>query len=529
MNLPRIASQPRWITLPDMAMEQAERLGEKPALDFRDRRISYAGLARNMWRIFHALRSAGCAPGSRVAWFGKNRDVYYELLLGAAAAGVVVVPVNWRLADPEVEWILRDSECRIIFATAEFVERIAALALRLPSDVTVIGVDAAEGLAYSDWRDRQPSTPVTGTTDPDSAVVQLYTSGTTGHPKGALLSQRALLVFRSIPAAQQPEWNRWSDDDVSLIVMPQFHIGGTGFGLQTLCSGATGLVEEEFDAGAVLEAIASRGLSKFFTVPSAIQMLLQHPRVRQIDYSRMRAIVYGASPIPLELLREAMDVFRTDFVQQYGMTEMCGTIAVLGPEAHDAAGNPRMLSAGRALPGVEIAIQAPDGESLPAGVTGEVVIRSPTCMLGYWKMPEATAAALDPEGWFHTGDAGYLDEEGYLFLRDRLKDMIVSGGENVFPAEVENAIFSHPAVREVAVIGVPDARWGETVKAVVALHPGAQADAEEIRTWARERIAGFKVPKSVDFIASLPRNASGKILRRELRQPYWAGHDRAIN
>ena len=520
---------PRFTCLAEMIEAQGERHGGKAALRFRARETSYADLARGSRAVAGALRASGCRTGDRIAYLGKNSDVFYELLLGAARAGLTLVPVNWRLAMQEAAWILEDAGCRMVFSTPDHADDMMQLADGLPLRPRVVVVDGDDpSNAYAGWRATGSGIEVNDAQDPEAIAVQIYTSGTTGRPKGALLSQRALLAFRSLAEEAQPEWNRWTQDDVSLIVMPQFHIGGTGFGLQTLCAGATGLVAEEFSADLVLDAIENQGLSKLFTVPSALQLIMRHPRARQVDYGRIRTIVYGASPMPLEVLREAIDIFQCGFVQQYGMTEMCGTISVLPPEDHEAAGNRRMTSAGRPLDGVEIAIVDPDGNRLPSGESGEVVIRSPTAMTGYWNLPDATAEAFDAQGYFRSGDAGFLDEDGYLYLRDRIKDMIVSGGENVFPAEVENAIRDHADVAEVAVIGVPDPLWGEAVKAVVVLNPGATPDAEAIRAWARRSIAGYKVPKTVDFMDALPRNAAGKVLRRELRAPYWAGHERSV-
>jgi long-chain acyl-CoA synthetase len=324
-------------------------------------------------------------------------------------------------------------------------------------------------------------------------------------------------------------WNRWTTDDVSLVAMPVSHIGGTGWGVMGLYNGAKGVVAREFDPNAVLDFIERDRISKIFMVPAAMQIVLRNPRAREVDYSRVKYVLYGASPIPLDLLKEAMEVFGCGFVQMYGMTETSGTIVALPPEDHLAEGGPRMRSAGKALPGVELAILDEEGRRLPPHEVGEIAIRSAANMIGYWNLPEATARTIDTEGWLRSGDAGYLDEDGYLFIHDRVKDMIISGGENVYPAEVENAVYGHPDVAEVAVIGVPDAKWGEAVKAVVVRKPGHEPTPEEIIAWARQRIAGFKAPKSVDFIDALPRNASGKILRRELREPYWSGAERRVN
>jgi long-chain acyl-CoA synthetase len=311
--------------------------------------------------------------------------------------------------------------------------------------------------------------------------------------------------------------------------MPIFHIGGTGWGVTGLYNGAKGVIVREFDPGRVLDFIEQDRISKMFMVPAAMQIVVRQPRAREVDFSCLKYLLYGASPIPLDLLKECMEVFGCGFVQMYGMTETTGTIVALPPEDHDPQGNARMRSAGKPLPGVEIAILDETGRRLGPDQVGEIATRSAANMSGYWNLPDATAKAIDSEGWLRTGDAGYLDQDGYVYIHDRVKDMIISGGENVYPAEVENAIFGHPAVADVAVIGVPDERWGEAVKAVVVKKPGAYASPEEIIAWARERIAAFKAPKSVDFMDALPRNPSGKILRRVLRESYWAGIERRVN
>jgi acyl-CoA synthetase (AMP-forming)/AMP-acid ligase II len=279
----------------------------------------------------------------------------------------------------------------------------------------------------------------------------------------------------------------------------------------------------------VLDFIEHDRISKMFMVPAALQIVVRQPRAREIDYSRLTHILYGASPIPLDLLRECIAVFGCGFCQQYGMTETTGTVAYLPPEDHDPAGTPRMRGAGRPMPGVELKVMDEAGASLPPNTVGEVAVRSKMNMKGYWRLDEATRKTVDDEGWLRTGDAGYLDEDGYLYIHDRVKDMIITGAENVYPAEVESAIYGHPAVAEVAVVGVPDDTWGEAVKAMVVLKPGAKADPADIIAFARGRIAAYKAPKSIDFIDALPRNASGKILRRELREPYWANRARRVN
>ncbi|MEQ1549398.1 MAG: AMP-binding protein, partial [Chakrabartia sp.] len=366
-------------------------------------------------------------------------------------------------------------------------------------------------------------------TAPDEAVLQLYTSGTTGNPKGAILSNLNLFGLRVAGEEAALPWSIWDDDEVALVAMPCAHIGGTGLGVMALGAGIPGHILAEFSPEGVLDAVEKGGVTRFFMVPAALQMVITHPRATITDFGRLKYIFYGAAPIPLDLLRECIKVFGAEFIQVYGMTETTGTIVSLWPEDHDPNGNTRMRAAGRALPGVELKVVDEDGVEVPTGHVGELMTRSSNNMLGYWKMPEATQKTLSADGWIRTGDACYLDEDGYLFIHDRMKDMIISGGENVYPAEVESAIYGHPAVHEVAVIGIPDDKWGEAVKAICVPKPGMMIDEADVIAWAKERIAGFKVPKSVDVIAALPRNASGKILRKDLRAPHWEGRERMVN
>jgi acyl-CoA synthetase (AMP-forming)/AMP-acid ligase II len=516
--------RPQFSLFSELVERQARVRGGKVALKFDCEEVTYAQFLERSRRVGNGLTAAGVRRGDRIAYLAMNNAAYYEVLFGAALIGAILVPINWRLTPSEIAWVVKDARPVYGFASTLFEDRLG------DDWPETCRLEPHAGAAdFADWRNRQSSVRPDCRPAPEDVVIQLYTSGTTGRPKGAMLSQRAMLAFRSLSPADQPEWNRWTDDDVSLIVMPQFHVGGTGFGVQTLCAGATGLVIREFDADLILRFIEEAHLSKIFTVPSALQMILRHPRAREVDYRRIRTIVYGASPIPLGLLREAIEVFKCGFVQQYGMTETAGTICALPPQDHVAEGNERMLSAGRPLANVEIKIVGPDGTAAAAGDSGEIAIRSPTLMTGYWNRPEDTAAALTPDGFFLSGDAGRLDADGYLYIQDRIKNMIVSGGENVYPAEVEAVLREFPGILDAAVIGIPDERWGEAVKAVVVLVPGAQADGAQIIQWARSRLAGYKLPKSIDFRAELPRNAAGKVLHRELREPFWSGRERRVN
>ncbi len=488
-----------------------------------ERRINFAELDASTDRVASALLAAGLRRGDRIAWLGKNAVLYFTLLYGAARIGVVMAPVGWRLAGPERQYIVHDTESKLLFAGEGFADDARAMAAQLP--LVQRNFSASEAW---DWIDGAPRTDFTPA-EPEDAVLQLYTSGTTGHPKGVELSNRNLFGLRRSAQQANLPWAAWDDNEVVMVAMPCAHIGGTGLGFMALAGGVCGCVMAEFTPDAVFDAITNEGVTRFFAVPAALQMLVNHPRCSQTDFSRLKYIVYGAAPIPLELLRLCVKAFGCQFLQAYGMTETTGTVITLPPEDHDPNGSPRMRAAGKAVPGVEVKIVGADGQTVPTGEVGEIVTRSSSNMLGYWKRPDATQATKTADNWVHTGDAGYMDADGYVYIHDRVKDMIISGGENVYPAEVENAIYGHPDVADVAVIGVLDAIWGEAVKAVVVPRPGKTVDPASVIAWARARIAGFKVPKTVDVIAELPRNPTGKILRRALRAPYWEGRERQVN
>ena len=519
-------------TIADFARRQAGAQPDKIAFKFEGEEITFAEFDANANKTANALIDFGLKPDDRVGYLGKNSHHYFEILIGASKAGGVACPVNWRLAVPEVAYILNDAGARILFIGPEFVGQLETLKAQLKTVETIVPIDdaGADSPDFVSWRDNfEDKDPHIARTAEDDAV-QLYTSGTTGHPKGAVISNRALLAsYMRSQRFENPAWNRWSADDVSLVAMPCFHIGGTAWGLTGLSYGATGVVMREFDPLKVLDFIDAHRISKLFLVPAAMQIVVSQSRAKEVDFSPLKYMLYGASPIPLDLLKQCMDVFKCGFVQMYGMTETSGTIVALPPEDHDPDGNERMRSAGKALAGVEIAILDDAGAPLPPREVGEIATRSDMNMTRYWNLPEATAATLSDDGWLRTGDAGYMDEDGYVYIHDRVKDMIISGGENIYPAEVENAIYGHPDIADVAVIGVPDEKWGEAVKACVVLKGGAPLSEADVISFARERIASYKCPKSVEFIDALPRNPSGKILRRELRGKYWRGKERAVN
>ena len=519
-------------TLGDVVRHHGRTRGPQAALSFEGRETSYAQLDARSNQVANALMADGVEPGDAIAYLGKNSDHYFELLLGASKAGAVIAPIGWRLSADEAAFIIDDAQAHFVFVGPECIASAEEAVVKTGARPAIVAMEAGDHAhtQYQPWRDAHPADDPDIEIDPAATALLLYTSGTTGRPKGVMLTSANLLRSRRKLSESAMGWNEWKHGEVNYVAMPVAHIGGTGWGLVGLINGVKNVVARDFNPMEALESIPRERIAKMFMVPAALQFIIRTPRAREIDYSSLTHILYGASPMPVDLLRECMEVFGCEFVQQYGMTETTGTIVYLPPQDHDPKGNERMRSAGIAMPGVEIAVLDDEGKQLGPNETGEIATRSAANMKGYWRKNDATAATIDSDGWLRTGDAGYLDEDGYLYIQDRIKDMIITGGENVYPAEVENAIHGHPHVAEVAVIGVPDNQWGESVKAIVVPKPGIEPDAQSIIEFARSRIARFKAPRSVDFrTALLPRSASGKILRRELREPFWAGKERRVN
>jgi len=494
------------------------------------RRLTYAEARAEIHRIANALAAHGLAPGDRVAILSKNSIEHVLLYYACSKAGVVPVPLNYRLAPPEWSYILNDAGAKAIFAQDALAAALAPVRGELGAvkHFVAIGADVPGWERFDAFVGEQPDTAPAHRPRIDDDLYQMYTSGTTGRPKGAVLTHRAVTthlhqlsrVFRADPG------------DRNLVVAPLYHAAAAVTSFLTVYNGGALVLHEDFVPAEVVRALSEDRIAASTLVPAMIQFcLVAVPGVAERRYDGLRRIVYGASPIAEQTLRRAMEVFGCDFAQGYGMTETSAVATYLMPADHRRAlaGEPHLLlAAGRAILGTEIKIVGPDGATLPNGQIGEIAVRGPQLMRGYWNLAEATAEALR-DGWMHTGDAGYLDDEGFLFVQDRTKDMIVSGGENVYPREIEDVLYQHPAVAEAAVIGVPDPKWGEIAKAVVVLKQGQSATAEELMQFCDGRLAGYKRPRSVDFVDALPRNPSGKVLKRELREKYWAGHTRRVS
>ncbi|TCP53198.1 O-succinylbenzoate-CoA ligase [Tamaricihabitans halophyticus] len=490
------------------------------AVQYGPRTWSWAELADRVHRAAGALSAAGVGPGDRVASYDKNHPASLEITLACARIGSANAMVNFRLAPEEVAYTINDAQATVLFVGAEFLPVVEELGDQLTTvrEIVVIGgaTDQYEDLLAA----AEPLTEIRPHR-PDDSFLQLYTSGTTGFPKGAMLTYGGMLAH----SVTNVEHAGIVEGNVALVAMPLFHVGGSSWAILALYGGASIVVVRELVPEQLLDEIVRRKVTHGFLVPAVFSVLLNVPGVADRDYSAVRELCYGASPMPLPLLRQCLETFPFGFRQVYGMTEACGVVTTLSPEDHrDERQRHRLVSAGTPIPGVEIAIGDPStGEHLPAGSVGEVLVRSAQLMSGYWGNPAATAQALPEDGWLRSGDAGKLDADGYLYITDRIKDMIISGGENVYPAEIERVLAEHPAVLDVAVIGVPDERWGETPKAIVV---GKEIDVEELLAYCRERLAAFKCPKSITVLSELPRNPTGKVLKRELRRPYWEGVER---
>ncbi len=527
----RPTQRPR--SLPELTRSFAESQPDKTALLAADRRISYAELDAESSRVAQALLAEGVEPGDRVAFLDKNVPEYFTLLFGAAKARAVSVAVNWRLAPPEMAYILNHARVKALVVGREFLGHVDQMELETRPRVLVVEGSEAGREGFADWIAAHPDVDPGLPSEWSDTCYQLYTSGTTGRPKGVELSNRN---FFGMLGVTSKAWD-FDADSVNLVAMPLFHIAGSGWGLVGLYSGGTNVLLREVDPGEILDAISREGITNALLVPAVLQFLLSTHGIETTDFSRLRSIVYGASPITEDVLVGAMKATGTPLIQVYGMTETTGAVTMLAAEDHDPGG-PRsdlLRSAGRPLDGVELRIVDPaTGSDRSEGEVGEVWVRTRQNLEAYFSDAEATAAVFpegrDAEGlgWLRTGDAGYL-RDGFLFIHDRVKDMIVSGGENVYPAEVENALMNHPGVADVAVIGVPHEKWGETVKAIVVPASGAELRDEELFAWCRERLAGFKCPTSLDRVGAIPRNPSGKILKTDLRAPYWEGRDRMVN
>jgi acyl-CoA synthetase (AMP-forming)/AMP-acid ligase II len=493
------------------------------------RRQTYAQLGARVRHLAGALRRLGTAPGDRIAMLSLNSDRYLEYYMAVWWAGCVVNPVNTRWSAPEIVYSLDDCDTGTLIVDDHFSGIVPTLRERSQSLRTVIhtgdGDPPAQMLSYEALLADAGGAEDALHRDDDLAGV-FYTGGTTGHPKGVMLSHGNLLSNALSGLADVPMPYDWN----ILHVAPLFHLAAMSLVIRAFVRGVAHVILPTFNPLSVIQTIEAERVASTLLVPTMIQMVADHPQVHEHDLSSLKQILYGGSSISEALLDRAFAAFPgVEFAQGYGMTELSPSITFLLGPCHTPQGRltGRLRSAGQAICGVDVRIVDSDDRELPVGQIGEIAARGPGMMLGYWNKPEETQQALRG-GWMHTGDAGYLDEDGYLYIVDRIKDMIVTGGENVYSAEVENALGGHAAVASCAVLGIPDDKWGEAVHAVVVLKAGASATEEEIRLHCRSLIAGYKCPRSVEFRESLPLSGVGKFLKFKLREEYWGKLSRRI-
>ena len=517
--------EPRF--LDDRLTHWAQTKPDEVAITYLGRTFTWAEFDDRVRRLAGALADRGVGRGDVVAFLDKNHPACVETTLAAASLGAATAIINFRLAGEETDYVLNDSGAKLLIVGAELKDGIDVIRDRITGVEHVIEVtpEGSEGDEYEAMLAAATPRGRGADVSPDDVCVIMYSSGTTGNPKGIRLTQ-ANLVAHTLNAGTF----EFEADDKNMVAMPLFHVGGSSYAQFGIHAGIPSIMTREVD-GASLAGAMLAGATRTFLVPAVLGKVLELGPDAVALFSQLRTYVYGASPMPPALLAKALEAFpHTDFVQVYGLTEVCGAVTQLSPEAHrDAAHPERLTSAGQPARQVEVRVVNPDTlQDVPVGQPGELWFRTPQLMEGYHNKPEATNEAITADGWFRTGDIGRVDEDGFVFVEDRLKDMIISGGENIYSVEVERALTDHPAVMDAAVFGIPDEKWGESVKAVVELYEGQQASPDELVAWCREKLAHYKCPRSVDIMEVLPRNPTGKLLKKDLRKPYWENRDRAI-
>jgi long-chain acyl-CoA synthetase len=505
--------------------------GSKTACVDAERRVTYAELARRVSGLGAGLQGLGIQHGDVVAVLAMNSLEHLECWLGIPRAGFVLNDLNFRLAPVELAFIVEDSETVALIVDDAFLEAGRSLAARCSCVRHLIHADAGPApdgtIAYDELVAAEPAASTGGG---DDLAGIFYTGGTTGLPKGAMLTHANLVAN----AKHALIGLGYDEDTRYLHAGPMFHLADGASTYAVTWIGGTHVIVPAFAPGAVAQVIEAEHITHTLLVPTMINMLVNDPQARERDLASVRQIAYGGSPMPAGVQRKAAELLDCRWIQAYGMTEAAPIVTLCTNDPRGIAGvephATRLRSAGRPVVGVRAEVRRPDGTRAEVGEAGEVWVHGPNVMVGYWRRPEETAAALDTDGWYRSGDAAYADADGYLYIVDRVKDMIISGGENVYSAEVENALSQHPAVLEAAVFGVPDERWGEHVHAVVVRAPGTTPDADELVSHCRNLLAGYKLPRSIDVRDEpLSKSGAGKVLKRELREPFWAGRSARVS
>lgn len=502
--------------------------GDTLAVKFEGHAFTFKELMERVYRLTNALRELGLEKGDRVAILSQNCHQYRELFWTVALGGFMIVPVNYRLAPREIAYILNDSEAAALLVSDEYSLLVNSIRSGLKTVRYIIGIqtETSSFLDYEGLLGQSSPEPPRVLPSADDLLWLLYTSGTTGLPKGAVHTHRSVTALVDIAVG-----NFDIDETTrSLVVTPFYALSGGGWDAICSCMGSPTIIHRNFNPFEMLETIQDERITDVHLVPVMINYMVNCPDFDKYDLSSLKRITYGASPMPPELMRKAIAKLGPIFVQDFGCAEG-GLLTVLMEHDHVLQGPPektrRLASCGKGMPQLDVRVLNEKGEDVKPGEIGELTVKGDSVMKGYWKRPEASAEALE-DGRLHTGDLATVDEDGFIYIVDRKKDMIISGGLNVYPREIEDVLFAHPAVLEAAVIGVPDPKWGESVKALIVLKPGTTCTEEELISHCRENLASYKKPRSVEFVDTLPRNPSGKVLKRTLREKYWSGRERNV-
>jgi len=498
---------------------------ERNCIVFEGKRWTYAQTSERVNKLANALAELGVEKGDRIGMLHVNCNQYIETYYATAKLGAIFVPLNFRAKTEELRYMIDNAEAKILFVGSRYLDMIEAMLPQLPTVKQCVLIDGhdGKGLYYEDLIDSAPCDEFLREMDEEDITILLYTAGTTGTPKGVPLRHTAFVsyVLDNVDPASP------DIDERNLLTVPLYHVAGIQAMLAAVYGGRTLVVMRQFDVKEWLGTVQRERVTRAMLVPTMLKRVIDDPDFTKYDLSTLRVVTYGAAPMPFELITRAIEAMPwVSFINAFGQTETASTIAALGPEDHSLEGSEEerrkklkrlATSIGRPLPDVKVRIVDKDGKTLPAGEVGEIAAKGPRVATAYWKDAQRTSQTIISNGWLRTGDMGWMDEEGYIYLSGRADDMIIRGGENISPEEVEDVLQSHSKVEEVAVIGVPDPEWGQEPRAVLVLKKGEKATAEEIIEFCRTKLAGFKRPRSVVFVDSLPRNQMGKILKRELR------------
>jgi len=518
-------------TIKDIIKRNTDLYPDKTAFMFEGKQYTFKQVNNRINRLIHALKSMGVKKGDHVGILAYNCSQYFEVF-ALAKAGIVVVPLNFRSVGPELEFLINNSEITTLIVEKEFIDIVNSIRAKIDRVKNYVCLDAN----VPDMKSYEKLISYFPPDEPDEIVNEndmaalYYSSGTTGRPKGAVHTHKSMVAEMLLPA-QFPELDL-NANDIALCVMPFFHVGGSAAHmLSVYAAGATSVILKKFDEEAALKAIEQYRITYVCLVPAMIIRLTDYPALGKYDIRSLRTIAYTGAPMPVEAMKRAIKQFGPILVQSLGQTETL-KMTILSKAEHKLDGTPqemkRLESAGKPPRPGDIKISDKKGNEVKRGTPGEIAARSDRVMAAYWKMPKETTETIR-NGWLYTGDVGIMDEDGYVYLVDRKKDMIISGGENIYSREVEDILYTHPAVADAAVIGVPDETWGESVKAILVLKPGMTATEKEIIEFCKVRMASYKKPKTVEFYESLPKTTTGKIKKAEIREKYWVGHSRKIN